>query len=140
MPEVAKILDEDIGNPYTGLPLEELAQLFKQQKDHIAALNREIKNQETIFQDISNALIEYALEHPEIEDTKIKGVGRLRFYDETVYNVTEWNDMYKYISDNNAFYLLHRRVSNSAIEELLKTGEKLPVAPFTRKKIGLTKG
>lgn len=55
-----------------------------------------------------------------------------------VATVTEWDDLYPYIRDNDAFYLLQRRVNNAAYQELAKAGVEVPgVTTFTKKSLNL---
>lgn len=55
-------------------------------------------------------------------------------------DVKDWDELYGYIFDNNAFHLLQRRPSVGAFRELFNAGEKIPgVAPFEKWDISLTK-
>lgn len=40
--------------------------------------------------------------------------------------VVNWEALYKYISDNNAYHLLHRRISTAPFEEMYHNGDPLP--------------
>lgn len=53
----------------------------------------------------------------------------------TLPNVTDWDEFYKFIAENDAFYLLERRPAAVAYRELLEAreGEAIPGAePFER--------
>lgn len=58
----------------------------------------------------------------------------------TVCSVTDWDAFYQYVKDNDAFYLLQRRVSNPAWLELHKAGETPPgTTDFTKMDVSLRK-
>lgn len=55
-------------------------------------------------------------------------------------SVTDWDALYAFILDNEAFYLLQRRVSEGAYRDMLAEGEELPgVEPFTKTTLSLRK-
>ena len=69
-------------------------------------------------------------------------VGELTFSisEQTVGNVEDWDDLYQFIRDNNAFYLLQRRLANAAYKEILDGGDNLPgVVPFTKRSLNMRK-
>ena len=41
-------------------------------------------------------------------------------------NVADWDKFYSYIKDNDAMYLLQRRIATTAANELLGLGEEIP--------------
>ena len=58
----------------------------------------------------------------------------------TVGNVDDWDSVYEYIKDNDAFFLLQRRIANAAYKELLDTGDTVPgVAPFEKRSLNFRK-
>ena len=60
--------------------------------------------------------------------------------EQVVPSVTDWDEVYKYIKDNDAFYLLQRRMNAAPYRELLGTEEQVPgVEALTVKKLGLLK-
>lgn len=67
-------------------------------------------------------------------------VGKLSIAvsEQVVGNVDDWDQLYGYITENNAFHLLQRRLGNAAYKEILDSGETVPgVAPFTKRSINL---
>ena len=69
-------------------------------------------------------------------------VGKLTFSisEQTVGNVEDWDDLYQFIRDNDAFYLLQRRLANAAYKEMLDSGSALPgVVPFTKRSLNMRK-
>ncbi len=49
-------------------------------------------------------------------------------------NVEDWDAFAEYVVENNAVYLLQRRVSSKAVEELVAGGEAVPGVTFFEKK------
>lgn len=69
-------------------------------------------------------------------------VGKLSFSisENIVGNVEDWDQVYAYIKDNNAFHLVQRRLANAAYKEMLDGGDELPgVAPFTKRSLNFRK-
>lgn len=69
-------------------------------------------------------------------------VGKLTFSisEQTVGNVEDWESLYQFIRDNDAFYLLQRRLANAAYKEILDGGDSLPgVVPFTKRSLNMRK-
>lgn len=69
-------------------------------------------------------------------------VGNLTFAisEQVVGNTEDWDEVYNYIREHDAFYLLQRRLSNAAYKELLDSGETLPgVVPFTKRSLNMRK-
>jgi len=59
---------------------------------------------------------------------------------QVVGHVENWDALYQHINENDAFYLLERRLANAAYRELLQMGDELPgVKPFTKHSISLRK-
>jgi hypothetical protein len=46
--------------------------------------------------------------------------------EDTVPDVTDWEELYRYVTDTQDFSLIQRRVSSTAYKELLKLGESVP--------------
>jgi hypothetical protein len=46
--------------------------------------------------------------------------------EDTVPDVTDWEELYQYVTDTQDFSLIQRRVSSTAYKELLKLGEAVP--------------
>jgi hypothetical protein len=52
--------------------------------------------------------------------------------------VKDWDELYQYIKDNDALYLLERRPSVGAFRELFQGGEQIPgVEPYTKFDVSL---
>lgn len=52
--------------------------------------------------------------------------------------VEDWAAVHEYIMENNALYLLHRRLSAGPWKELLDMGDTVPgVEPFTKRDVSL---
>ena len=46
--------------------------------------------------------------------------------EDTVPDVTDWEELYRYVTNTQDFSLIQRRVSSTAYKELLKLGESVP--------------
>ena len=69
-------------------------------------------------------------------------VGKLTFSisSNVVGNVEDWDAVHAYIKENDAFYLLQRRLSNAPYKEILDSGESLAgVVPFTKRSLNMRK-
>ena len=75
-----------------------------------------------------------------INMTKVAGGGLKAAISETVVPaVDDWEAVFNYIKENEAFYLLQKRISVTAYRELLITGESVPgAAPFTQVKVNVS--
>ena len=54
--------------------------------------------------------------------------------------IEDWGAVEEWVLENEAVYLLHRRVSSGPWKELLDTGEEVPgITPYRKRGISLTK-
>ena len=67
------------------------------------------------------------------------GLATISMVETEVARVQDWEQLYSYIKENNAFDLLQRRVSNPAWRDRLENEEKLDfIEPFTQKALRVT--
>lgn len=69
-------------------------------------------------------------------------VGKLTFSvsNNVVGNVTDWDQVYAFIKEHDAFHLIQRRLANAAYKEILETGDGLPgVEPFVKRSLNMRK-
>jgi len=79
----------------------------------------------------------------ELRSMSLPEGGSISANPEVVAQVQEWDDVFKYIKRNNAFYLLYRRINNAPWREEVKSrrNKEVPgISPFTRYKLSLLKG
>lgn len=58
----------------------------------------------------------------------------------TVPSVEDWDAVYKWIHDNEAYYILERRMLSTAYRELVEAGTQIPgVEPYSKPSISLRK-
>ena len=58
----------------------------------------------------------------------------------TVPTIEDWGKVSEWVMENDAIYLLHRRISSGPWNELRDAGQNVPgVTPFTKRAISLTK-
>lgn len=56
----------------------------------------------------------------------------------TVANVTDWDEVFKYVKKTGYFHLFQRRLTDAAYRELLEAGKKVPgVQPFVKRRLNL---
>lgn len=68
------------------------------------------------------------------------GIGAVSMSEETQPAVTDWDALYEYIKENDAFYFLQRKVNAAPFRDLLSTGETLAgVASVQVRKISVRK-
>ena len=79
--------------------------------------------------------------YAEIGTTTARGTLASATMTETIVpNIEDWSLVQQWILDNDALYLVHRRVSAGPWKELLDTGEHVPgIAAFTKRTISLRK-
>jgi len=74
------------------------------------------------------------------EKVSYAGIGSVSMTEETQPSVTDWEALYEYIKDNDAFYFLQRKINAAPFRELLSTGESLVgVSPIQVRKISVRK-
>lgn len=71
--------------------------------------------------------------------TKVTGkLATVSISESTVPQVTDWDELYKYLLKKKALYLLERRPSVTGFRELFTAGVKVPgVTPFNKRKLNL---
>lgn len=80
-------------------------------------------------------------QYAEVGTTTARGTLASATLTETIVpNIVDWGLVQEYIMENEALYLVHRRISAGPWKELLDTGEHIPgIEPFTKKTISLRK-
>ena len=74
------------------------------------------------------------------EKVSFAGVGTVSCAEEIVPNVEDWEAVYDYIRNNNAFYLLARKLNAAPYRESLNIGDEIEgVTPVTIRKLNVRK-
>lgn len=74
------------------------------------------------------------------EKVAYAGVGAVSMSEETQPSVQDWDALYEYIKENDAFYFLQRKVNGAPFRELISTGEELAgVVPIEVRKLSVRK-
>ena len=56
----------------------------------------------------------------------------------TVAQVKDWDSFYEFVTENDALFLLQRRVANAAYRDLIDAGETVPgVVPFIKRALSV---
>ena len=110
-------------------PAEASDLLYQTRQDRL-----ELQRQVDAMQELETALKNYFVDNlPKSQASGIAGkVARVQLGSKVVAQVADWPALYKYVKKNDAFYLMQRRLSDSAITEIWEDGKKVPgVEPFT---------
>jgi hypothetical protein len=103
------------------MTLDEKIDELKTVKQQIKDLNQELKEIKEREDEIARDLIR------EMEEVGLKRMANesatISVATENVPDVTDWDAFYEFISNNQAFELLHKRVSATAFRELSQTQE-----------------
>ena len=101
-------------------------------------LENQIKEVNIEIADLNDSLIS---KYDEIGTVTARGnYASATITESVVPTIDDWSLVQKYIMDNDALYLVHRRVSSGPWKELLDTGESVPgIVPFTKRSISLRK-
>lgn len=82
-----------------------------------------------------------ALDSQGVDKTSIRGVGTVGINESVVPQATDWERIYEYVVEHQAFYLMNRALNAAAYRELLQTGEQVPgISSFTRRTLSVRKG
>lgn len=115
----------------------------------LALARDDLRTQLKAVQDEEKRLKELLAENEQaiIEQLDAQGVTRsgvgpysMSISTSIVGNVDDWDQVYAYISEHEAFHLLQRRLANAAYAEMLEQGEALPgVEPFEKRSLNFRK-
>lgn len=123
--------------PTTDIPevtLADLAQARDNLRTQLKAVQDEEKRLKELMAENELAIIEQL----DAQGVTRSGVGpySMSISTSTVGNVVDWDQVYAYIHENEAFHLLQRRLANAAYAEMLEQGEVLPgVEPFEKRSL-----
>lgn len=125
------------------LPLASLIDMAYQQREERKALDKEIKAMNALYEEMEFGIVQ-RMEEQSDEDNPLTSAGGLLasafVIEEDVQSVDPnmWPTLYEWIADNRSAYILQKRLSSGAVQELLNAGEELPgVTTLTRKKLNL---
>lgn len=80
-----------------------------------------------------------ALDEQGVEATRVNGIS-VSISEQTMPSVEDWDQVYDFVREHDAFYLIQRRLAAGPYRELLQMGESLPgVEPFVKRSINMTK-
>lgn len=101
-------------------------------------LEAQIKELNAEIAECNEALIQ---RYAEVGTITARGTLASATITETVVpKIEDWGAVEQYVLDNDAVYLLHRRISAGPWKEILDMGETVPgITPFTKRSISLTK-
>lgn len=101
-------------------------------------LSRKLKPKKEKLDELETQIIE-AMKKEKLTEFGGTG-GRLIYNRKAVPTVKDWNELYKYIKKNDAFFLLEKRTSVTAYREILDSGQTLPgVETFFKESLTLSR-
>lgn len=114
-----------------------VTELFRVRRE-IALIEAEqlkaLKERKTELENFLKATLEVG------EKVAYVGVGAVSMSEETQPSVTDWDALYEHIKDNDAFYLLQRKVNAAPFRELISMGDTLAgVKPVQVRKLSVRK-
>jgi len=118
--------------------VKELTRLLKESAVKITRLNNESKEESKVKADYEARLLATM---DAIGTTTLKNEwGNFRKSVNTLPVAKDWEAIYEYVKENDAFYLLFKRLSSTAYKEMLEAGEVLPGAEsYEKETISITK-
>lgn len=110
----------------TELRMDEISDRLFALRDKLRELDDERKQ---ITEQINSLKVIALARADEQGATRIStATGTLIVTETEVPNVNDWEEVWKYIVDNDAYHLVQKRINSAAYRELLKLGEELPGA------------
>lgn len=116
----------------------ELIEARSENKDSMDALNRQLKE----LRQTQDQLDVFLLKKMDAEGLSrtANDKASVSINEDTVPEVTDWDDLYKHVTETQDFSLLQRRVSSTAYKELLKLGDAVPgLQPRTVRRVNFRK-
>jgi len=118
--------------------VNELIESRAETKDSMDALNRELKELRQT-QDQLDGLLLRKMDAEGLSRTA-NAKASVSINEDTVPEVTNWDDLYQHVTETQDFSLLQRRVSSTAYKELLKLGDAVPgLQPRTVRRVNFRK-
>lgn len=117
---------------------ETIKELFELRKEIKTIKERDIKPLEERQKELESQVFGF-LDEQGLTSTALKGIGTVGINESVVPNVKDWDQVYAYIKDNDAFFLLNRAMNAAAFRETIKMGDVPGVEPFTKKTLSVRK-
>ncbi|WP_017430826.1 gp33 family protein [Vreelandella jeotgali] len=108
---------------------EQLREEKRMLNERLKALNNDIFHSESA---VLEALDTAGLEHARVAGTSVSVT------EQTMPNVTDWEQLYDFIKQHDAMYMLQRRVSTGPYREMLQMEQEVPgVEPYVQRKVNM---
>jgi len=108
-----------------------------ERKSALDLLNAEIKIIKQDIMELDNKILQ---EMNESQQTMARIEGyTVSVTTQNVFTPTDWADFNSYCEENKCSYLFQRRVTQKAVEEMLKLNPDLPVEQFTKYGVSMRK-
>ena len=101
---------------------------------------KELANQDKVLADQYKILEAQVMRRLDEEETTMsRGKhASATITETTVAQVKDWDSFYEFVTENDALFLLQRRVANAAYRDLIDAGETVPgVVPFIKRALSV---
>lgn len=118
------------------MPLGKIIDEMKRLRDIKRDLNSQIKDLDEEYEELKTMF----LQRMDAEGTtQSRGhTASATVTENIVPNVKDWDAVEAYIRENDAFYMMQRRINTGAYKELIEAGEELPgIETFTKRDVSL---
>ena len=118
--------------------LKELSRLLVESKSKITDLNSQSRAETAIKEDLEFRLIS-AMNAVDLDSFK-NDCGSFSLKESIVPSEVDWDVFHQWVINNDAMYLLQRRISVVEYKKLIEMGEEVPgVTPYNRVTVGTRK-
>lgn len=124
--------------PTTHIPAEVTLADLALARDNLRTQLKAVQDEEKRLKELMAENELAIIEQLDAQGVTRSGVGpySMSISTSTVGNVADWDQVYAYIHEHEAFHLLQRRLANAAYAEMLEQGEVLPgVEPFEKRSL-----
>jgi hypothetical protein len=107
---------------YMEFNTDQLIKAYIKIRDAIAEKEKEHKAEIKVLEDQLDVVQQELLAHCEKAggNISVPGVGRVARRVAKQYWTSDWDSLYQVIKEHDAFYLLHQRISNKAMQQFLE--------------------
>lgn len=131
-----------MGAQETAIPAEVTIADLALARDDLRTQLKAVQDEEKRLKELLAENEQAIIEQLDAQGVTRSGVGPYSMSISTsiVGNVDDWDQVYAYIGEHEAFHLLQRRLANAAYAEMLEQGEALPgVGPFEKRSLNFRK-
>lgn len=118
-------------------PTGDIVRRMREVRDERRRISERDKELVTEWRDLESKLL-LRLDDQDMEKATVTGVGTASITTKTLPQVVDWDAFYAYMQENDALYLLQRRVATSAWNELRNSNVAVPgIEAYEQRSISL---